>query len=124
MEAGRPSDRASCHSVHSIVTNRSRTATSQESTPQFQLQLNRAGMFNMNAPTAGRVAAQSIVFYVANQGPLPRTAIREITWGKCDGQQASPHAISQERVMVAAVKSRATVITGKLGGVMVDVMQD
>ena len=45
----------------------------------------------------------------------------------CVGQQASRVPISPKEVnvvMVAAVKSRATVITGRLGGVPVELMLD
>ena len=44
----------------------------------------KLGLFNVKAPTTIEVLILGCVSCVANQGTLPRTAIKEATWDTCD----------------------------------------
>ena len=81
----------------------------------------------MNVPTITEALILAAALRVAKLDISLKSAVRETTWGRCVRQQASWVPINPKQVnvvMVAAVKSRATVITGRFGGVPVELMLD
>ena len=71
----------------------------------------------MSAPTVTEVLIHVTVLHVANLDTSPGSAVgQETTWGRLCRAAGVPTPDKPNVVTVAVVKSRATVIMGRLGG--------